>query len=81
MPTKDLQTLWKDYPVPMPDVAGDGVETRGGFDLPDGRKETPSEELGQTVTTVQVPDAPGVNAQIPMPGVKDHMPGTLPTSR
>lgn len=37
--------------------------TRGGFDLPDGKKETP-DSMGTRPTTVDVPDGPGIGAKV-----------------
>lgn len=71
MPTKDLQTPFDDYSCPMPGMDGEGTESRGGFDIPDGRKETENSESGLPTlpTTVSIPDGPGAGANVGMPAL------------
>ncbi len=76
----DLQTPYSGAVAPTPSGASDGGGTSGGFDFPDGRKETANMSgLPALQTTVNPGEgAPGVDSQIPMPPVQS--PGTIPTS-
>jgi len=77
----DLQTPFANPICPTPSGAGDGVATSGGFDFPDGRKETPNSESGLALlpTTYDIPGGdPGVGGSVPMPPVSS--PGTIPTT-
>lgn len=78
----DLQTPYHDAVVPTPSgSATDSGGTSGGYDFPDGRKETANMSgLPALPTTVGVGQGePGVNTQVPMPPVES--PGTFPTSK
>lgn len=77
----DLQTPYRDAVMPTPSGSSSGNGTSGGFDFPDGRKESPNSISGLPAlqTTVNPGEgAPGVDTQIPMPPVES--PGTIPTS-
>lgn len=45
--------------------------TRGGFDLPDGKRETP-DSLGTRPTTIDVPDGPAAGSQIDVPSIAEY---------
>lgn len=47
-------------PTPSPGGTHEGIS--GGADLPDGRKETPSSELGTTPYTTNIKDGQGPGA-------------------
>lgn len=74
----DLQTPLTNPIASTPSGAADGGGTSGGWDLPDGRKE--SANLGgipALPTTVAVDGAPGPDGQVAWPPVAS--PGTIPT--
>lgn len=77
----DIQTPYDDAVVPTPDgSASGGNDVTGGFDLPDGRKETPNmSSLPPLITTVNPTGEgnPGTDGQVDMPPVSS--PGTIPT--
>lgn len=74
---KDLQTPFQNPIAPVSSGARDGQGTSGGFDIPDGRKETPNGMSGLPVqpTTFDIPDGAGVNAQFN--GLDPQSPGTF----
>lgn len=54
---KDFQTPYDQPACPTPSGTDKGLGgIMGGADLPDGRKETPSSELGETPFTTDVKD-------------------------
>ena len=73
----DLQTPFSSPACPTPSGAAAGGGTSGGYDLPDGRKETPNMgAIPLLPTTVDVNGAPGAS-QVEWPPVAS--PGTIPT--
>lgn len=84
MPTKDLQIPWTDYPVAAPEAQGQVSISGHGGQLPDseGAGESENSVSGlpkQPTITTGIPDAPGANAQVPIPDLKDRIPGTIKT--
>jgi hypothetical protein len=76
----DLQTPYTDAIASVPSGAADDGGVKGGYDFPDGRKESPNSVSGlpPLPTTVNPgPDAPGINDVIGMPAVDS--PRTIPT--
>ena len=80
----DLQTPYSDAIMPTPSGAADGGGTSGGFDFPDGRKESPNAVSGLAAlpTTVNPTDnlggaSPGIGDVIGMPPVEGL--GTIPS--
>lgn len=75
----DLQSSFTTPGMAAPSGAGDGVSTSGGWDLPDGRKETPNMgDIPALPTTYAVEGAPsGQFGQVGIPPVQS--PGTIPT--
>jgi hypothetical protein len=76
----DMQSPWADAPVPTPGTEGEISSTKGGFDLVDNApKETPNSVsgLGLQPTTINMPDAPGVGATVPVPDLTGRIPGTI----
>lgn len=59
---KDLQTPFKDYIAPLPNMSGDGVAVRDGLDIPGGQKGTPGKM--PEVTTVSIPSGKGVGEKV-----------------
>lgn len=75
-----LKPIWENPPCPMPGATGGTTEkTSGGFDYPDGRKETPSAELGSTITLSSVEGDPGDS--VPEPSLDNRTPGTIDNRR
>lgn len=68
-----MQTPFSDAICPTPDPAGGHEGTRGGFDLPDGKKETP-DSFGTRPTLTSVRDAPAGGTQDVSIGA--HLPGS-----
>lgn len=76
----DIQTPYDDAIMDTPSGAADGGGTSGGYDFPDGRKESPNSVSGLAAlpTTVNPgEDAPGIGATIGMPPVEGL--GTIPS--
>lgn len=57
-----MDSIFKNGIAPTPDVNGGHEGTRGGFDLPDGKKETPGTTIGTLPTLTNVKDAPGAGS-------------------
>lgn len=57
-----MDSIFKNGIAPTPDVSGGHEGTRGGFDLPDGKKETPGTTIGTLPTLTNVKDAPGAGS-------------------
>lgn len=57
-----MDSIFKNAIAPTPDARGGHEGTRGGFDLPDGQKETPGTEIGTLPTLTSVKDAPGAGS-------------------
>lgn len=57
-----MDSIFKNGIVPTQDVNGGHEGTRGGFDLPDGKKETPGTTIGTLPTLTNVKDAPGAGS-------------------
>jgi len=57
-----MDSIFKDAIAPTPDQRSGFEGTRGGFDLPDGQKETSGTEIGQRPTLISVKDAPGAGS-------------------
>lgn len=74
----DLQTPYDNAACPTPSGAMSGGGTSGGFDMPDGQKESANSVSGlpalQTTVALEGGD-PGPSGQVPMPPVAS--PGTL----
>ena len=51
-----MDSIFKNGIAPTPDVNGGHEGTRGGFDLPDGKKETPGTTIGTLPTLTNVND-------------------------
>lgn len=73
----DLQTPFTNPIAPTSSGARDGSGISGGFDIPDGRKETPNGMSGLPLqpTTFDIPDGAAAGTQLPMPKVES--PGTI----
>ena len=57
-----------DLPATIPDLGGNNVAQRGGYDIEDGQKETPNQSgIPLLPDTFVVPDAPAKNATVSMP--------------
>ncbi len=77
MPNRsDLQTPYADAIAPTPSGAPDGSGTVGGFDIPDGRKETENSLSGLPLqpTTTYLEDGVPPGVVFPV-----NSPGTIPT--
>jgi hypothetical protein len=63
-----------------PSTEGSGVTSRGGMDLPDGRKETPNQsEIPLQPDTYTVgPGDPGKDGSVPLPSLDNR---TIPTRK
>lgn len=57
-----MDSIFKNGIAPTQDVNGGHEGTRGGFDLPDGKKETPGTTIGTLPTLTNVKDAPGAGS-------------------
>lgn len=76
-----IQTPFDKAVCPTPSGAPSGGGTSGGFDLPDGQKETANSESGlpaQPTTVALQGGDPGPSGQVDMPPVAS--PGTIHTS-
>lgn len=71
-----MDSIFKDAIAPTPDVNGGHEGTRGGFDLPDGRKETSGTTIGTLPTLTSVKDAPGGGTQGGLDVIANHKAGT-----
>ena len=57
-----MDSIFKNGIAPTQDVNGGHEGTRGGFDLPDGKKETPGTTIDTLPTLTSVKDAPGAGS-------------------
>jgi hypothetical protein len=57
-----MDSIFQNPIAPTPDPKSGHEGTRGGFDLPDGQKETPGLEIGTLPTLTSVKDAPGASS-------------------
>lgn len=54
-----MDSIFQNPIAPTPDPMGGHDGTRGGFDLPDGQKETPGMNIGTLPTLTNVKDGQG----------------------
>lgn len=74
----DLQTPFENPIAPTPTGASSGgAGLTGGYDFPDGRKESPNSVSGLPPQVTQMDVGQGAPGQVDMPPVAS--PGTIPT--
>lgn len=70
-----MNSIFGDPLFPTPDPAGGHEGTRGGFDLPDGKKETP-DTFGTRPTLTSVKDGSGGHGSSVIGEIGTHLPGS-----
>lgn len=72
-----MDSIFQNPIAPTPEVNGGHDGTRGGFDLPDGQKETPGTTIGTLPTLTNVRDGQAAGSQgSSIELIKNFRPGT-----